>query len=55
MSEIASPAASHKLINRIVEAFLKGNMSVVLIFTSLIAATNVHIFDDRWVDAGTGN
>ena len=32
-----SPVASHKLINRILETFLQGNMSVVLIFISLIA------------------
>jgi multidrug efflux pump subunit AcrB len=31
------PAASHKLINRIVQTFLRGNMSVVFIFISLIA------------------
>ena len=37
MSETESSAASHKLINRIVEAFLQGNMAVVLIFISLIA------------------
>ena len=35
MTEV--PAASHKLINRIVATFLQGNMSVVFILISLIA------------------
>ena len=31
------PAASHKLINRIVATFLQGNMSIVFIFISMMA------------------